>query len=341
MLTFDNLVSITFQGTVIVFGRPTSGVTTDIWFNVLGQNVEANDTELDWEGFTRLEPSAQVREVGMSLITLGRASHTLAPSATPFSIVTDQKYISVVQQSARGTLMVNRYRLLSAKSGSNQKVTTYSLAPVWEVRFARSHNEDVPADKSDKPDYLDPDGKPFLEPTLELAMIDGVEDGAFSVLLLPISGKDSFAWQFLTRDKATNEIRLFNFPANDVGLFDLTGKKVDANHRILPDSRFSLKRDGGSGTLTLAGAPRAVTYMKHERVVQPDGTSIGVKRATRVMITQAVSEGGKTLTATVDSAVGPNGVMAKLEGLITATSMVPAAFDLAGEIQRWSGVSTA
>lgn len=329
MLTFDNLVSITFQGTVIVFGRPTSGVTTDIWFNVLGQNVEANDTELDWEGFTRLEPSAQVREVGMSLITLGRASHTLAPSATPFSIVTDQKYISVVQQSARGTLMVNRYRLLSAKSGSNQKVTTYSLAPVWEVRFARSHNEDVPADKSDKPDYLDPDGKPFLEPTLELAMIDGVEDGAFSVLLLPISGKDSFAWQFLTRDKATNEIRLFNFPANDVGLFDLTGKKVDANHRILPDSRFSLKRDGGSDALALAGAPRAVTYMKHERVVQPDGTSIGVKRATRVMITQAVSEGGKTLTATVDSAVGPNGVMAKLDGPITATSMVPAAFDLA------------
>lgn len=329
MLVFDNLVSITFQGTVIVFGRPTTGVTTDIWFNVLAQDVDANDSELDWEGFTRLEPSAQVREVGMSLITLDRAAHTIAPSATPFRVVTDQKYISVIQQSARGTLMVNRYRLLSAKSGSNQKVTTYSLAPVWEVRFARSHNEDVPADKSDKPDYLDPDGKPFLEPTLELAMIDAVEDGAFDVMLLPISSKDSFAWQFLTRDKAANEIRLFNFPASEAGLFDLTGKKVDAQHRILPDSRFSLQREGTTGALPLAGAPRAVTYMKHERVVQPDGTSIGVKRATRVMIAQPISENSKTLTATIDSAVGPSGVMARLDGPIVATAMVPAAFDLA------------
>jgi hypothetical protein len=72
MLTFDNLVSVTFQGTVIVFGHPTSGATSDIWFNVLGQNVDANDTELYW-GFTRLEPSAQVREVGISdLSTPGR-----------------------------------------------------------------------------------------------------------------------------------------------------------------------------------------------------------------------------------------------------------------------------
>ena len=114
-------------------------------------------------------------------------------------------------------------------------MTTYTLSPVWEVRFARSHNEDVPADKSDKPDYRDPDGTPFLEPTLELAMIDRVEDGAFDVTLLPISGKDSFAWQFVVRDKAANDLRLFRFPASDTGLFDLTGQTVGDDHRILPD----------------------------------------------------------------------------------------------------------
>lgn len=332
MQNFSHLVSVTFQGVVLVFGRPVldaAGIAkTDIWFNVLGQNTDANDTVLDWAGFTKLDMTRQVREVGMSLITLDRDSHTVTPSDTPFRVVTDQKYISIIQQSARGTLIVNRYRLLSAQSGSNQKVTTYTLSPVWEVRFARSHNEDVPADKSDKPDYRDPDGKPFLEPTLELAMIDRVEDGAFDVALLPISGKDSFAWQFIVRDKAANDLRLFRFPANEAGLFDLTGKAVGDDHHILPDSRFSLKREGAADTLPLTAAPRLTTYMKHEKVMQPDGSSLGVKRATRVMIVQTVTENGKTLSATLDCAVGADGRMARLSGPVSATALTPAPFDL-------------
>lgn len=332
MQNFTHLVSITYQGVVLVFGRPveeTAGMAkSDIWFNVLGQNTDANDTVLDWAGFTRLDLTPQVREIGMSLITLERDSHTVTLSDTPFRVVTDQKYISVIQQSARGTLIVNRYRLLSAQSGSNQKVTTYTLSPVWEVRFARSHNEDVPADKSDKPDYRDPDGTPFLEPTLELAMIDRVEDGAFDVTLLPISGKDSFAWQFVVRDKAANDLRLFRFPASDTGLFDLTGQTVGDDHRILPDSRFSLIRDGSAAALPLTGAPRLVTYQKHERILQPDGSSLGVKRATRVMLAQAVAENGKVLTATLDSAVGADGRMARLNGPVSATTLTPAPFDL-------------
>ena len=85
----------------------------------------------------------------------------------------------------------------------------------------------------------DPDGTPFLEPTLELAMIDRVEDGAFDVTLLPISGKDSFAWQFVVRDKAANDLRLFRFPASDTGLFDLTGQTVCGTQGALFNSEIA------------------------------------------------------------------------------------------------------
>lgn len=334
MLNFQQVVSVNFQGVVVVFGRPATGTLTDIYFNVLGQDFDINDDALAWSGFTSLEFPGQVRQIGMSLITLKKDGDTMTPAAAPFRVITDQKFISVIQQSARGTLYVNRFRLLKTQSGSDQKKVTYSLAPAWEVRFARSHDEDVPADKSDKQDYLDPEGKPFLEPSLELAMIDGVADGAFDVALLPISGKDSFAWQFLTLDKSANLIRLYNFPADANGLFDLSRKTIGANFQIAPDSTFSVGRDAKAAALPFAGAPRATTYVKHEKVVQLDGTSIGVRRATRVMLALPVTDGGKTVVATIDSAVGSGGTLAKLSGLVTATDVVPAAFDL-----RFNGVS--
>ncbi len=328
MYQFNQLVSVNFQGVVVVFGRVASGQSNDIYFNVLGLDVEVDDDNLDWTGFTKVEFPNQVRQVGMGLITVVADAQTMAPSNAPFRVVTDQKYISIVQQSERGTLYINRFRLLSDRSGKDQKTKSYSLTPAWEVRYSRSHKEDVPADASDTQDYLDPDGVPFLEPALELSMVDAVKDGRFDVILLPISGSDSFAWQFMTVDAAQTGISLFNFPANENGLFDITGKPIDKTYRIQPDSTFSVLAKAGGDPLDVQYAPRAAVYVKHEKVVQPDGSSIGVKRAARVMITLPVIVDQKVQTATIDTAVGTTGVMANLSGDIVATKLAPAEFDL-------------
>ncbi|MCE8006855.1 LamG-like jellyroll fold domain-containing protein [Aestuariivita sp.] len=328
MFQFDQLVSVNFQGVVVVFGRVASGQSNDIYFNVLGLDVEVDDDTLDWTGFTKVAFPKQVRQVGMGLITVASDASTMVASTAPFRVVTDQKYISIVQQSERGTLYVNRFRLLSQRSGTDQKTKSYSLNPAWEVRYSRSHKEDVPADASDTQDYLDPDGVPFLEPALELSMVDAVKDGQFDVVLLPISGRDSFAWQFLTLDTARTGINLFNFPASENGLFDVTGKPIDEAYRIKPDSTFSVLPKAGEAPLKVAYAPRAAVYVKHEKVVQPDGSSIGVKRAARVMITLPVDVGAAVQTATIDTAVGTTGVMANLSGDIVTTDLVPAEFDL-------------
>ena len=263
----------------------------------------------------------------MGIITLHTVKATMVPSTAPFRVVTDQSYISVVQQSLKGSLYVNRFRLLKTKSGTDQKTNIYTLSPAWEVRYTRSRKEDVPADKSDTQEYLDPDGLPFLEPSLELAMVDGVKDGEFDVVLLPVSGRATFAWQFFVLNRAASTVSLFNFPATDNGLFDVTGKKI-SNHQIQPDSSFSVTAPGSGTPLPPQGPPRAVVYIKHERVVQPDGSSIGVKRASRVMITLPVTNASALCTATIDSAVGNPGTIAKLSGPIAASIIQPAIFDL-------------
>lgn len=334
MQQYHQIVSVNFQGVVVVFGRAVAG-NREIHFDVLGPDVDVNDDELNWSGFTAVEFTSQVRQVGMSLITLACEPSTLEPSTEPFRVVTDQKYISVIQQSKRGTLYVNRFRLLKNKSGTDQKITEYALTPAWEVRYARSHKEDVPADKSDKQDFLDPDAKPFLEPSLELSMINGVTLGNFDVVLLPVAGSASFAWQFLVLDAAGTGVSLFNFPATDNGLFDIAGKTVGSDLQILPDSTFGVAKAGTTTPMAITAAPRAVIYVKHEKVLQPDGTSVGVRRASRVMITLTVADGANVATATVDSAIGVDGTMANLDGVIVTSNIVPAEFDL-----RFDGVSS-
>lgn len=328
MAGFKQLVSVNFQGTVILFGRRADEDGPDIYFNVLGAGAQDDAPTLRWSGFTRLEFTREVRQVGMSIITLARDAATMVPSTAPFRVVTDQNYIAVVQQSARGTLYVSRFRLLKTQTGTDQKTVTYSLAPAWEVRYARSGKEDVPADPSDTQEYLDPNGVPFLEPALELSMVDEVKDGAFEVLLLPLAGGARFAWQFLVPSTTDNALSFFNFPATANGLFDVAGKKLSEDYRILPDNRCTIVGEGGSDALPLQGPPRAVVYVKHEKVVQPDGTSIGVKRAARVMLTQPVRVGEKAATATIDSGVAPDGTMAQMEGAITASTIQPAIFDM-------------
>ena len=83
MLNFQQVVSVNFQGVVVVFGRPATGTLTDIYFNVLGQDFDINDDALAWSGFTSLEFPGQVRQIGMSLITLKKDGDTMTPAAAP------------------------------------------------------------------------------------------------------------------------------------------------------------------------------------------------------------------------------------------------------------------
>ncbi|XOZ34485.1 LamG-like jellyroll fold domain-containing protein [Halomonadaceae bacterium KBTZ08] len=266
----------------------------------------------------------------MSIITLPENEenpYCTAP-ALPFKVVSDQKHIILIRQSSRGTLLLNRFLLTKTTSGPQNQGTDYELTPVWEVRFERSGKQSVPADTNDPQSYLDGDGNPFLEPTIELAMVDAVTDGRFEALLLPIQDASSFNWQFLVYNQASGQMALYHFPADETGLPDVSGKQLTDNGDIPPDQRFRIQNDDGK-ELVLKHAPSAVLYMKHENAVSPDGQGMRVKRSGRVLIAIAAEQDQTPVTALLDVAVATTGRLATLATTITASPLQPANYALA------------
>jgi len=293
------------------------------------------EVSLSFEGFQKLKFPEHVRQVGMSIITVTRDEATMVPSSEPFRGVTDQKYISIVQQSkSKRDVLAVWTRAWFCEGWDRMcprsiEVDTYG--PIPQISIHRQDGQNVTlTDKSDTQNYLDSNNTPFLEPSLELSMVDAVENGAFDLILLPSRGSTLFSWQFIVLRQSTSELRFYNFSADENGLFDINGKRKNfsENYKILPDSSCFITRAGSDQPLSLQGPPRAVVYVKHEKVVQPDGTSIGVKRAARFLLTQTVLNDKTVATATFDSAVGVDGTMARLSGPISSSEIEPSVFDL-------------
>lgn len=81
------------------------------------------------------------------------------------------------------TLLVDRFML----SGSE-------LERKRDVRYQRSRNKYRPNSNKDSLGGVDMEGKPFFEPTQELDLIRHLQDGRFSVLLLPTQVADIRCW---------------------------------------------------------------------------------------------------------------------------------------------------
>src|SRR5262249_12179343 len=122
----------------------------------------------------------------------------------------------------------------------------------------------------------------FLEPTLELFMLKGGKEADFDVEFLPLSS-GGLSCQIFEVDHGKNEIDLYNIPLDANGLFLLTGKKFDANYKILPDSTLSIDTNEGK-PITVQGAPSAAYYQKQERVRDVSSNSYLVKRTGRLIL---------------------------------------------------------
>ncbi|VFQ46184.1 LamG-like jellyroll fold domain-containing protein [Desulfoluna butyratoxydans] len=330
---FKNLVTLSYLGRVVVFGNrnTTDESSKEIFFNVLDLQATSENDAFDWTGFKPVVFTKQLRPAGMSLITLDESeSLSISPAEAPFRVVSDEKYISIFRQSTYGTLYVNRFTLVSSPSRRDPDVTEFSLQPAWEVRFEKSGKEDVPANEKDIQAYLDPEGKPFLEPTIELSMVTDMTAGEFDVSLLPVMNSDRFCWQFTVLNNTSKKIDLYNIPADGNNLFDLTGKTVGTDNKLHPDKSFSVKVTNGSDvSFDVTGAPAASFYTKQEKVVGPEGETSSVKRSGRFMMAFAGTHGGTVSTALVDAAVSAAGTLADIPDELTASLISEANYTLA------------
>lgn len=333
---YRSAATVLHRGIVFVFSASADTASDELYYNVLDLEIASSDDALDWSGFRKLDFPKQLRTVGMGMVTVPMADDTTGGVANgQFKVLSDQKYIYVFRRSNRDTLYCNRYSMTEARGERDSDQTVRSLEPAWEVRFQRSGKRDVPASDRDVTSYRDPGGDYFVEPTLELSMVENIGDGGFSVLLVPAQASDRPRWQVFSHDTRAGCISMFSFARDESGLFDVIGKDVDPTRKtILPDRQFTLSRvdDGVTVPLDVVTGLSATVYYKQEPATGADGKSIGLKRSGRVLLAAGVKPLGADpadrSTATIDFAIARDGTLARIDPATVLGEVEPAGHTL-------------
>ena len=127
-----------------------------------------------------------------------------------------------------------------------------TLQPKLEVRYRRSRHKTSPAGATDSLGAKDMEGRPFFEPTQELAFIKNLQQGRFSVLQLPTEVSSVKRWQVFSHNSASDQIDCFNLEVSGDGLFNPAGTQLYTS----PDPYYQdsvLERQPGDCPFT--GAP--------------------------------------------------------------------------------------
>ncbi|HSG38935.1 MAG TPA: hypothetical protein VLE27_04790, partial [Thermoanaerobaculia bacterium] len=310
-MRYHQPIALRHQGKVVVFSRSLSA-EAGIHFNVLDLQIDSERDEFDWTGFEPLQFPTALRPIGMSLFSAEMSVLGVKAEPVPFQAVSDQQHIYLYQQSSRKTLLVNRFLLVGSprKSGSasgNVPAGTFRLEPAWEVRFQRSGKRDVSGGPKDTTAFTDPLGDPFVEPTLELPMVRNLEDGRFTVLILPTQKVDETRWQIFSYNTATKKIDAFSFRRTGDGLFDVSDRT--AGTFLAPDQSISLK------DAEIRSVPSALLYMKQEQIQAADGKEGKIRRYGRVLVAlQALAKGAsQEKMALLDLGIGTDGKLARVQ----------------------------
>lgn len=333
---YQYAATVLHRGIVFVFTADADPKSDAIYYNVLDLEVASSDDALDWSGFNKLDFPKELRTVGMGMVTVPMSEDTTGGVAHgQFKVLSDQKYVYVFRRSNRNTLYCNRYSMTQARGERDSDQTVRTLEPAWEVRFQRSGKRDIPASDRDIASYKSPMGDYFVEPTLELSMVENIGDGGFAVLLVPAQTGDNPRWQIFSHDTQAGCISMFSFARDDSGLFDVAGKKVDRTRKtLLPDRQFTLSRvdDNVDVPLDIVTGLGATVYYKQEPATGADGKTVGLKRSGRVLLATGVQPRGATpedgATATIDFAIARDGTLAQIENKTVLGEVEPAGHTL-------------
>jgi len=318
---YKDTATVVHRGIVFAFTASTDPTNLDIFYNVLDLDIASTNDSLDWSGFRTLEFPDRLRTVGMGLISVPMSTETTGGIAHgQFKVLSDQQYVYVFRRSLKGTLYCNRFAMVEEPGERDSDEKIRSLRPAWEVRFQRSGKRDVPASDRDVPAYADAAGDHFIEPTLELSMVEGLSDGGFAVVLVPAQVDDQPRWQIFGHDTTTGRITMFSFGRDETGLFDLSGKDVDPETKTIPpDATFALTiREGETNVpVDVVTGLTASVYYKQERATTDGGDDVGLKRSGRVLlacgVTPRAALAPTRYTATLDFAISRDGTLAEIE----------------------------
>ncbi|MGW1975678.1 LamG-like jellyroll fold domain-containing protein [Streptomyces sp. NPDC001889] len=175
----------------------------------------------------------------------------LTAPAVPFQVLSDGTHVVVLRQAVDGGHADAVHLLTGGGSSGSASRTDYvkdtagtkvpvaaatllcdrfllvggALKPVSEVRFRRSRHKTSPDSVKDSLGATDMDGRPFLEPTQELAFIRNLTGGRFTAVLTPTAVQGRQRWQFFAHNTTTKRIDSFSVEQGTEGLFNTQGTR--------------------------------------------------------------------------------------------------------------------
>ena len=341
---FAHVNSIAHEGKILVFGTTADG---KIYYTVKRSGFEDtalqdNEDPLSFEPWKLLPLDRSVldqsvldreqveftdKEDNQLLRSrYGEVAETIESVVAPVQLVSGIGYLYVFRQSIGNKLLVNRFVLDGIKN---------ELVPKLEVRFQRSRQKYLPAEsmKIDKAEgklnnidslnFRDINNEPFYEPAIELSLIENLQDGWFSVVLMPTIEKDIYRWNIFAYDSSLQKVILYSLRSSEQGLFSLKDyvfAEPDPDnpevkkYRNIPGiiKRTLELKDDSSHSLTVVQGLSATAYDTQVERQTQDGMQL-MRETRRVMLAVPVQKGTDVITAALSFAVAIDGTLSQID----------------------------
>ncbi|WP_424102256.1 LamG-like jellyroll fold domain-containing protein [Moorena producens] len=265
---------------------------------------EAEELTYDVDGETKYLHRSQYDSYAISAVA-------------PVQLVSGMGNLYIFRQSQDNTLLVDRFVL---DGMLNQ------LVPKLEVRYKRSRYKYEPLtpaegeQRFDSLDFNDVYGNAFYEPTTELSLITNLDNGWFSVILVPTNELDVYRWHIFAYNSSSQKVELTTIRASEEGLFDTKDYLVLEPNPDNPDVLRPrtipgvIRRTLDLGDRIISNGLAATVYnLQYEQQTQEGDTQL-LKGDTRVMLAIPTSKDKTTnLAASLSFAVATDGTLSQIE----------------------------
>ncbi len=330
----QHINTISHESKVVVFGTDSDG---KIWYTVKQDGFEDSylnvpaEQRTGWENWQELIFPDEIDDKSV----IDKEAEELTVKATPTQFIIKSCYktknqsavapvqlisalghVYVFRQSKSNTLLVDRFVL----DGLTNKLTRK-----LEVRFKRSRQKYQPSESMNKNgnalqnvdslDFRDPDGNFFYEPTTELCLVNNLQNGWFTVVLVPTKENDRYRWHIFAYNSSNQKVEMNTILASEEGLFDLKDytllePKSEDDETLIPRSIPGIIKR----TFDLTGAKvtdglSATKYDLQTEKKIPGGELQLVRTTSRLMLVVPTNKGA----AAISFAIASDGTLSEIK----------------------------
>jgi hypothetical protein len=326
----QHINTIAHEGKVVIVATDADG---KIWYSVKQDGFEDSylntppDQRTGWENWQELEFPNEVDDQSVidqetaeltdmanssSFVLRSRYQTFDQTAVAPVQLISALGHVYVFRQSKSNTLLCDRFVLDGMTNKLNRKL---------EVRFKRSRQKHEASKNMKKGasgltnidtlDFRDANGNFFYEPTTELSIVNNLQNGWFSVVLVPTIENDVHRWHIFAYNSQTQKVELTTMRVSDEGLFDVQDYTIfeESNDSLIPRSIAGIiKRTLDLGNVSVVNGLTATKYDIQREKETEDGMQL-LRESTKVMLAIPTSNGS---VAAFSFAIAGDGILSQI-----------------------------